>query len=165
MANDRPARPGGLTRGAALILDTRGSEPLAAPARTGGRHDYRGMWAAAMAMDSSGRATAWRELREERQREWSLRGDFTASVAFYRSLGLTVVERSAPDLGHCHAEVTLPNGSLLEIDNQELAATYNDAFWGARFAVVADPDGNEVGLMSPIDEERRRWPPDESPPR
>lgn len=37
-------------------------------ARTGGRHDYRGMWAAAMAMDSSGRATAWRELREERQR-------------------------------------------------------------------------------------------------
>jgi hypothetical protein len=37
-------------------------------ARTGGRHDYRGMWAVAMAMDSSGRATAWRELREERQR-------------------------------------------------------------------------------------------------
>ena len=27
-------------------------------ARTGGRHDYLGMWAAAMAMDSSGRATA-----------------------------------------------------------------------------------------------------------
>jgi catechol 2,3-dioxygenase-like lactoylglutathione lyase family enzyme len=133
--------------------------------------------------------------------------DFTASVDFYRSLGLTIVERSAPDLGHRHAEVTLPNGFLLEIDNQELAATYNarwrespggsrvllgfsvsardevdriyaeltgrgyrgvqrpyDAFWGARFAIVADPDGNEVGLMSPIDEERRRWPPDESPP-
>jgi uncharacterized glyoxalase superfamily protein PhnB len=26
-----------------------------------------------------------------------------------------------------------------------------DAFWGARFAVVADPDGNSVGLMSPSD--------------
>ncbi len=24
-----------------------------------------------------------------------------------------------------------------------------DAFWGARFAIVADPDGNDVGLMSP----------------
>jgi uncharacterized glyoxalase superfamily protein PhnB len=40
-----------------------------------------------------------------------------------------------------------------------------DAFWGGRFAVVADPDGNEVGLMSPIDERRRHWPPDMSPPR
>lgn len=26
-----------------------------------------------------------------------------------------------------------------------------DAFWGARYAIVADPDGNDVGLMSPID--------------
>jgi len=31
-----------------------------------------------------------------------------------------------------------------------------DAFWGARYAVVEDPDGNPVGLMSPIDPERRR---------
>ncbi len=26
-----------------------------------------------------------------------------------------------------------------------------DAFWGARYAVVEDPDGNPVGLMSPMD--------------
>jgi catechol 2,3-dioxygenase-like lactoylglutathione lyase family enzyme len=26
-----------------------------------------------------------------------------------------------------------------------------DAFWGARYAVAEDPDGNPVGLMSPID--------------
>jgi catechol 2,3-dioxygenase-like lactoylglutathione lyase family enzyme len=38
-----------------------------------------------------------------------------------------------------------------------------DAFWGARYAVVADPDGNDVGLMSPIDESRRFWPPRPSP--
>jgi hypothetical protein len=38
-----------------------------------------------------------------------------------------------------------------------------DAFWGARYAIVADPDGNDVGLMSPIDESRRHWPPVESP--
>jgi catechol 2,3-dioxygenase-like lactoylglutathione lyase family enzyme len=30
-----------------------------------------------------------------------------------------------------------------------------DAFWGARYAIVEDPDGNPVGLMSPIDPERR----------
>jgi catechol 2,3-dioxygenase-like lactoylglutathione lyase family enzyme len=132
--------------------------------------------------------------------------DFDASVAFYRRLGLTVTERSAPDMGHRHAEVTLPNGFLLEVDNQELAATYNagwrgpeggsravvgftvptredvdrlyaeltgsgyrgrqrpyDAFWGARYAVVVDPDGVDVGLMSPIDDRHRRWPPTESP--
>jgi uncharacterized glyoxalase superfamily protein PhnB len=38
-----------------------------------------------------------------------------------------------------------------------------DAFWGARYAIVADPDGNAVGLMSPIDNEHRSWPPTESP--
>ena len=30
-----------------------------------------------------------------------------------------------------------------------------DAFWGARYAIVADPDGRDVGLMSPIDPDRR----------
>ena len=36
-----------------------------------------------------------------------------------------------------------------------------DAFWGARYAVVSDPDGHGVGIMSPIDPDRRR---DEPPP-
>jgi uncharacterized glyoxalase superfamily protein PhnB len=39
-----------------------------------------------------------------------------------------------------------------------------DAFWGARYAIVDDPDGNGVGLMSPIDESRAFWPP-EPPPK
>lgn len=38
-----------------------------------------------------------------------------------------------------------------------------DAFRGARYAIVADPDGNDVGLMSPIDESRRTWPPGQFP--
>ena len=29
-----------------------------------------------------------------------------------------------------------------------------DAFWGARYAILADPYGNDVGLMIPIDESR-----------
>ena len=34
-----------------------------------------------------------------------------------------------------------------------------DAFWGARYAVVSDPDGNAVGIMSPIDPATRSEPP------
>lgn len=33
-----------------------------------------------------------------------------------------------------------------------------DAFWGARYAIVEDPDGNAVGLMSPVDPGRRSAP-------
>ncbi len=34
-----------------------------------------------------------------------------------------------------------------------------DAFWGARYAVVGDPDGNGVGIMSPVDPAMRTAPP------
>jgi hypothetical protein len=42
---------------------------------------------------------------------------------------------------------------------RSLMAPY-DAFWGARFAVVEDPEGNAVGIMSPMDDARRTAPPD-----
>lgn len=32
-------------------------------------------------------------------------------------------------------------------------------FWGSRYAIVADPDGNHVGLMSPPDRAHRGKPP------
>jgi uncharacterized glyoxalase superfamily protein PhnB len=38
-----------------------------------------------------------------------------------------------------------------------------DAFWGSRYAIVADADGNDVGLMSPVEQSRRTWPPQPSP--
>jgi uncharacterized glyoxalase superfamily protein PhnB len=34
-----------------------------------------------------------------------------------------------------------------------------DAFWGARHAVVEDPDGNSVGITSKMDDSMRRTPP------
>ena len=37
-----------------------------------------------------------------------------------------------------------------------------DAFWGARYAVVEDPAGTSVGIMSAVDDDRRTAPP--SPP-
>jgi uncharacterized glyoxalase superfamily protein PhnB len=35
-----------------------------------------------------------------------------------------------------------------------------DAFWGARYAIVEDPDGLAVGLMSAVSAERRSAPPE-----
>ena len=35
----------------------------------------------------------------------------------------------------------------------------HDAFWGARYAIVEDPDGIAVGLMSPADDAHRAPPP------
>jgi len=34
-----------------------------------------------------------------------------------------------------------------------------DAFWGARYAVIEDPDGIAVGVMSPISPDRKTPPP------
>ena len=38
-----------------------------------------------------------------------------------------------------------------------------DTFWGARYAVIVDPDGTHVGLMSPPEASRGYWPPDPAP--
>ena len=38
-----------------------------------------------------------------------------------------------------------------------------DTFWGARYAIVADPDVLPVGIMSPSDEEQKYWPPTPAP--
>jgi catechol 2,3-dioxygenase-like lactoylglutathione lyase family enzyme len=67
---------------------------------------------------------------------------------------------------------SLPSREAVDTAYAELtAAGYQgrqppfDAFWGGRYAIVADPSGNDVGLMSPIDESMRSssWPPEESP--
>lgn len=136
--------------------------------------------------------------------------DVDASLAFYRALGIEIVESPRGSDGIRHAKARLPDGFQLEFDNEVLARVYNaawrhdkggrqdrtravigfilptreavdqryaeliaagyagrqcpfDAFWGARYAIVADPDGHDVGLMSPLDEARRTWPPAVSP--
>lgn len=35
-----------------------------------------------------------------------------------------------------------------------------DTFWGSRYAIVEDPDGNHIGVMSESDPSRRSAPPD-----
>lgn len=68
-------------------------------------------------------------------------------------IGVTVATRSQVD----------------DIYNRLVAAGFSgrqrpyDAFWGSRYAIVADPNGNDVGLMSLPDAEHRSWPPAPSP--
>jgi catechol 2,3-dioxygenase-like lactoylglutathione lyase family enzyme len=50
-------------------------------------------------------------------------------------------------------------GGELEADGALVQQRPYDAFWGARYATVCDPDGNAVGIMSPVDPAARREPP------
>jgi uncharacterized glyoxalase superfamily protein PhnB len=47
----------------------------------------------------------------------------------------------------------------LAVDGAAVQQRPYDAFWGARYAIVSDPDGNAVGIMSPVDPSRRSEPP------
>jgi uncharacterized glyoxalase superfamily protein PhnB len=130
-------------------------------------------------------------------------GNVEASIEFYRRLG--VIGPDGPHVTGAHAQLRMPGGFSLELDEAESARLWHasfrsdpasvgvvigfalgsreavdrryaeltsagyqgrqppfDAFWGARYAIVADPDGNDVGLMSPVDESRRSSP-QESP--
>jgi catechol 2,3-dioxygenase-like lactoylglutathione lyase family enzyme len=49
--------------------------------------------------------------------------------------------------------------AALKADGVPVQQEPYDAFWGARYAVVSDPDGNGVGIMSPQDDAYRSEPP------
>jgi uncharacterized glyoxalase superfamily protein PhnB len=104
--------------------------------------------------------------------------DMGRSLAFYRQLGLDIPD-SADSEGHVEAtlpgglrlawdtvetmksfdaEWTPPSGGSPDVDAlyAELVgggATGHlepwDAFWGQRYAVLKDPDGNDVSLFAP----------------
>jgi predicted enzyme related to lactoylglutathione lyase len=65
-------------------------------------------------------------------------------VAFYRRLGLSVPDTDAAFPIH-HRAAQVPGGVDLHFDSTEFA----------RYAIVEDPDGNAVGVMSPVDPARR----------
>ena len=56
-------------------------------------------------------------------------------------------------------EVDRLHGELVKLGHPSAQLPY-DAFWGARYAIVEDPDGNHVGIMSPSDPSRRSAPPE-----
>ena len=115
--------------------------------------------------------------------------DLSASLAFYRRLGLDV-----PEDGEGHVEATLPGGVRIAWDTYEVMESFDpgwkpatggsapitlaflvdspaevdslyaeltgdgydghlapwDAFWGQRYAVLRDPDGNDVALFAAL---------------
>ncbi|MBF6163361.1 VOC family protein [Streptomyces gardneri] len=116
--------------------------------------------------------------------------DMSASVAFYRRLGLDFPEGSEQE---GHAEAALANGLRLALDTEAVIKSFHtewtrptsagrigiafrcadpaevdavyadlvdagyqgelkpwDAFWGQRYAVVLDPDGNGVDLYAAL---------------
>lgn len=117
--------------------------------------------------------------------------DLTASLAFYRRLGIEFPEGSEDQP---HVEATLPGGLRLLLDPESTVRSFHptwrpptggsgrvglafrcegpehvdavyedliaaghhgelkpwDAFWGQRYAVVHDPDGNGVDLFAPL---------------
>jgi catechol 2,3-dioxygenase-like lactoylglutathione lyase family enzyme len=108
--------------------------------------------------------------------ELSLPGGFTLELDTVESAGLWHAGvRTDPASGRGGRVVigfSLPSREAVDEAYAELtAAGYQgrqqpfDAFWGGRYAIVADPGGNDVGLMSPVDESMRcwSWPPEESP--
>src|SRR4051812_4047540 len=76
---------------------------------------------------------------------WRGRGDLAGRVI----VGLSVPTRD--DVDRLYAEVTSAGYRGLQQPW--------DAFWGARYAIVEDPDGVAVGLMSPVSIAMRSPPP------
>jgi uncharacterized glyoxalase superfamily protein PhnB len=103
--------------------------------------------------------------------ELSLPGGFTLELDTMESARLWHAGvRADPATGRVVIGFSLPSRDAVDAAYAELtAAGYQgrqppfDAFWGARYAIVADPGGNDVGLMSPVDASMRSWPPEESP--
>ena len=56
------------------------------------------------------------------------------------------------------AEVDAVYERVVALGNESAQPPYY-TFWGSRYAIVADPDGNHVGLMSPPDRAHRGAPP------
>lgn len=95
---------------------------------------------------------------------FSVELDEDASVALWnrgappRSAGstvLTVAVETRRDVDRLWDRVTLAG--------HESRQRPFDAFWGSRFAVVADPDGHQLAITSPVDGRLRSWPPVEPP--
>jgi catechol 2,3-dioxygenase-like lactoylglutathione lyase family enzyme len=78
-------------------------------------------------------------------RGWQDAGEIAGRVV----IGLRVEDRAAVD--RLVAEVEGAGYRVLQ--------SAHDAFWGARYAIVEDPDGIAVGLMSPADDAHRSPPP------
>jgi catechol 2,3-dioxygenase-like lactoylglutathione lyase family enzyme len=75
--------------------------------------------------------------------------------------------RGTPSAGNVVIGFSLPSRQAVDERYADLiGAGYRgaqppyDAFWGSRYAIIEDPDGNHVGLMSPMEASHRGKPPE-----
>lgn len=110
---------------------------------TGAHHvtaiESRAGEAASLDLDSAAFAQMW-------NKGWAGRKDLAGRVV----VGFSVSSRQEVDRLH---------GEMTAAGHRGLQAPF-DAFWGARYAIVEDPDGIAVGLMSPISVEHGSPPPE-----
>lgn len=92
----------------------------------------------ALEVDSPGFARLWNS-------GWADEAD----LAGHTVLGLRVADRQTVDRLY---------GAVTSRGHKGLQPPC-DAFWGARYAIVEDPDGRAVGLMSPAEDRYRSAPP------
>jgi uncharacterized glyoxalase superfamily protein PhnB len=95
--------------------------------------------AASLDLDSAAFAQKW-------NKGWAGRKDLAGRVV----VGFSVSSRE---------EVDRLFGEMTAAGHKGLQEPW-DAFWGARYAIVEDPDGIAVGLMSPISAKHRSPPPE-----
>jgi len=94
--------------------------------------------AAALEIDSTAFAPVWNP-------GWRGRTDLAGRVV----IGFHVAARS--DVDEIYADMTGAGYRGL--------MTPHDAFWGSRYAILEDPDGIAVGVMSPMSADHRSMPP------
>ena len=118
--------------------------PMGEPARTSDGAPFhassRGEKGAWLEADSAPFARFW-------NKGWADEADLNGRVLIV----VRVADR--PEVDRLYGEVTAAGHRGLQ--------SPLDAFWGARFAIVEDPNGHAVGLMSPADDARRSpltWP-------
>jgi uncharacterized glyoxalase superfamily protein PhnB len=92
----------------------------------------------ALEMDSPGFARLW-------NKGWAEEAELAGRIL----IGLRVEGREAVDRLYAAA---------MDAGHEGLQPPC-DGFWGARYAIVEDPDGRAVGLMSPADDRYRSAPP------
>ncbi len=109
---------------------TEAGEPFHASGPGGGGAQLEG--------DSSAFARVWNQ-------GWQQEADLNGRVV----VGLRVADR---------AEVDRLYGEIIAAGHKGLQPPF-DAFWGARYAIVEDPNGLAVGLMSPRDGRHQAPPP------
>ena len=109
---------------------------------SGAHHVSAGRWsettAIALDLDSTAFAQKWNDA-------WARHADLKGRVV----VGFRVASRD---------EVDALYRDMTEAGYRGLHAP-QDMFWGARYAIIEDPDGTAVGVMSPAAPERRSPPP------